>query len=363
MGTPLRRARLLTMNRDIVEEALEAQKVAFAQITSAIEQAQTIAICAHTSPDGDAIGSGLALAAILRQKYPQKAVTNLLADPDPVPRIYQFLPGTDQMKHADEYQENPDLFISIDLPCAKRLAQAEAVFDRSKHSVEFDHHPADEAFAEYHCIRPDAAATGVVIAEFGQYLGITFTSEVANDLFCAIMTDTGRFQYQNTNPEVFDIASLLVDNGADPADVSLHVYQSFRLEYLHLESIVLGRIVTFLNGRIAYSYATADDLKRTGAHLDECDGLIDAVRTVDGAEVALFLKELPDGKGVRGNLRSKGSLDISVVARELGGGGHRAAAGFTVDGDLDEALSACLPRLKALMTNDAFSARTGGVSE
>lgn len=115
--------------------------------------------------------------------------------------------------------------------------------------------------------------------------------------------------------------------------------------------MVLGRITTFERGRIAYSYATQSDFARTGANLDECDGLIDVVRSVEGSEVALFLKAVPGGK-VRGNLRSKGCWDVSQVAKAVGGGGHRAAAGFTWEGDIDEALVAVLPLLRTMLSED-----------
>lgn len=350
-------------NRGTVQyDDMKTQAASFAALVSLIEEAQTICVCAHTSPDGDALGSGLALAHILRRRWPEKTVTNLLADADPVPRIYAFLPGADGFVQAKDYEGAPDLFISVDLPAPSRLNEAEAVLRRAPKVAEIDHHPSEKPFGDVHVVRPDAAATGVIIAEFAQHIEAEMTPEIADCLFCAIMTDTGRFQYQNANPEAFDIASYLVDYGANPSNVSLHVYQSFRLQYLHLEAMVMSRIKTFLGGRISYSYSTVDDLERTGAQLDECDGLIDVVRSVDGAEVALFLKELPGG-GVRGNLRSKSDYDISVVARELGGGGHKAAAGFTLKGDLDEALSVVLPRLKALLTNEPCAPAMGGVSE
>ena len=150
-----------------------------------------------------------------------------------------------------------------------------------------------------------------------------------------------------------------MDKGANPSEVSLNVYQSFRLSFLHLKSLVLGRVTTFEHGRIAYSYATQTDLGRTGADLDECDGLIDVVRSVSGSEVALFLKKIPGGK-VRGNLRSKGAHDVSSVARIMGGGGHRAAAGFTYEGDVDEALTVVLPHLRALVLEEASAQLTEG---
>lgn len=174
---------------------------------------------------------------------------------------------------------------------------------------------------------------------------------MAQCLLCALMTDTGRFQYQNANGEAFRVASALVDAGASPSEVALRVYQSDRLGYLHLSATVMGRITTFERGKIAYSYATSADFAATGVPVAECDGLVDLVRRVDGSEIALFLKEVPGGK-VRGNLRAKSDRDISCVAREMGGGGHPAAAGFTVEGDIDQALSVVLPKLRALYAQE-----------
>lgn len=328
---------------------LDEQAKQFDQISELVNKVQTIAICAHTSPDGDALGSGLALAHIIKAHWPDKSVTNLLADKTNVPAIYQFMPGSSQFVHAADYTDDPDLFFMVDLPDPCRLNDAQAVFNRSKHVVTIDHHPSDQHFGEVCVSRPEAAATGVIVAELGLNLGVELTPEISQCLLTAIVTDTGRFQYQNADPEAFEIASLLVDAGANPSLVSLNVYQSFSLEYLHLEALVMGRIRTFGHGKISYSYATLSDFERTGAKREESDGLIDIVRSVAGSEVALFLKEGPDG-GVRGNLRSKSHLDVSGIARAMGGGGHRAAAGFTCEGDIDEVLNEVLPKLLALAT-------------
>lgn len=323
------------------------QEDLFEAIAYLIGEAQTIAICAHTNPDGDALGSQLALKLLIESRWPRKQVICLLADDDPCPRIYTFLEGADQLVHASEYEGSPDLFISVDLSIPSRLNYGEQVMRRSRSVVVIDHHPCEKPYGDAALIRPEAAAAGVIIAEFAQYLDVTITPAMAQSLFCAIATDTGRFQYQNADAEAFQIASMLVAAGANPSEVSLNVYQSFRLQFLHLKSLVMGRVRTFEHGRISYSYATVADIERTGASLDESDGLVDVVRSVAGSEVALFLKEVPGGK-VRGNLRSKGDHDISVVARALGGGGHRAASGFTVEGSVDDALCKAMPLLKAL---------------
>ncbi len=327
------------------------QTEGFEQVARILEGARSVVVCAHTSPDGDALGSQLALAEIIRTRWPGATVHTLLADNRPAPHIYGFLPGFDGLVTPDGFDLDVDVFVAVDLSDPKRLNEARAVCERAHRVAVMDHHPPLEGFGDATVVRTGAAAAGVIICEFALHLGIDITQTMAQNLMCAIVTDTGRFQYQNTDAESFEVASLLVSKGASPAEISLNVYESFGLRFLHLKSLVLGRITTFAGGRIAYSYATRSDFERTGANLDESDGLIDAVRSVEGSEVALFLKAVPGGK-VRGNLRSKGSLDVSRVAKLMGGGGHRAAAGFTFEGSVDEALVNVLPPLRELLAAD-----------
>lgn len=324
------------------------QEAGFQGLAELIEGAHTIACCAHTHPDGDALGSQLALGAMIAERWPDREVVFLLADDAPVPKTLTFLPGAEKLIQPRDYEGTPDLFIAVDTPVPVRLNRSEPILRRSAKVAVMDHHPTDMPFGDVAVVRPDAAATGIIVTEFGLFLGLPLQKDWANDLFCALVTDTGRFQYQNANPEAFQIASLLVDAGADPAWISLQVYQSFRLAYLHLQATVMGRIVTLAKNRIAYSYATRADLARTGARDDECDGLIDAVRSVEGVEVALFLKESEPGV-VRGNLRAKGQLDVSGVAQAMGGGGHRAAAGFNASGSIDEVFARVFPMLQELV--------------
>ena len=327
-------------------------------IFEAIDAAETIAISGHTSPDGDALGSTLGLGLALRARFPQKRIAFLLADDAPVPRIYRFLAGADELVPAARYREAPDLFISVDCPVLDRLEDAAAVARRAGCIVCFDHHPARAEFASIVVRRPEAAAASVLIEEFLSFCNIPVTPAVANCLFCGLVTDTGRFQYQNTDPESFCVASRLVAAGAEPARISLEVYQSQRIEYLHLESIVMGRIRTVADGKVAYSFARAEDLARCGVSTDECDGLVDLVRSVGGVEVCVFLKGLDDGR-VRGNLRSKSAVDISGVAAAFDGGGHAAAAGFTFDGTIEEALESVLPLLTDLVRAEEAAAPAG----
>lgn len=317
-----------------------------------IEGARSIAISGHTNPDGDALGSALGLGLSLRLVFPTKRIDFLLADEAPVPRVYRFMEGTDEMVPAARYDGRPDLFISVDVPILSRLADSAEVAKRALGRVVIDHHPSRDEFGDASVRVTSAAATSVLVEELLETGGYPLTPQIATCLMTGLVTDTGRFQYQNANPSAFACASRLVDAGAEPARIALEVYQSQRIEYLRLESIVMGRIGTRANGRVAYSYAYASDLTGCGVSSDECDGLVDVVRTVQGSEVCLFLKETSEGC-IRGNLRSKGRLDISAIAVAHGGGGHAAAAGFTFMGTVEQALDTILPELEALVGADA----------
>ena len=321
------------------------------RILELIEGASSIAISGHTSPDGDALGSVLGLGLSLMKVFPDKDIALLLADDDPVPRIYRFMEGADLLVPASAYTGNPDLFISVDVPVVERLNNSAEVLRRSAHVACFDHHPAREEFAEVslRCVN------AMIIDRFLADCGITASDSIATCLLCGLVTDTGRFQYQNADAAAFHAASRLVAHGADPARVALEVYQSMRVEFLHLKSIVMGRIKTVARGRVAYSYAYESDLKECGVTSDECDGLVDVVRSVMGVEVCLFLKGIEGDTKVRGNLRSKGDLDVSEIAANFGGGGHHAAAGFTNAGTISETLTAALPMLAELVGEDPAS--------
>lgn len=313
-----------------------------------IEDARTIAISGHTNPDGDALGSVLGLFLSLCQQFPSKRIDALLADDGAIPRIYRFLPGSDKLIPSVQHMEAYDLFISVDAPTLERLEDSASVAKHAMGRVCIDHHPAREEFADVTVRVASAAATAVLVFELIDAAGWPLTPDIATCLLTGVMTDTGRFQYQNANPSAFACASHLVDAGAQPSKIALEVYQSQRLEYLHLESVVMSRIDTRCDGRVAYSYAFAEDLESRGVKPAECDGLVDVVRQVAGTELCLFLRESAPGV-VRGNLRSKGHVDISGVAVKLGGGGHAAAAGFTFKGTVKEAAERVLPMLEALL--------------
>lgn len=330
------------------------ERRSFERIAAMIEGCSSVAVSGHTDPDGDALGSVLALTGILESRWPHLRVQPLLANDRPVDEAYLFLPGVERMVPACRYDETPDLFVSVDTPMPRRLADAEGVFKRARASAAFDHHITMEPFAQVNVLRADASAAGAILVDFMAFLGVEPTPAIATCLLTALVTDTGRFQYQNTDASTLRMAAAMVEAGARPDKVAHHVYQSFGLPALKLKQATLSRLATAHGGDLAYSYVTQGDLARWGATAADCDSLIDDVRLLKGTRVCLFVRELPDGS-VRGNLRSKDSrVDVCAIAETFGGGGHRAAAGFSAPGPVEDAVTRAV---------DAVCAHLDGLAE
>ena len=315
----------------------EVERAAFGRVAQALEGASTIAICGHTDPDGDALGSNLALTSIIEARWPGKRVTSLLANDVDVPRVYAQLPGANRLVRASSYEQTPDVFVSVDTPTPERLMKGQAVFERARATVAIDHHPTMRAFADVNVLRATAASVGDVIFDLMGFLDVKPTRDIATCLLTAILTDTGRYQYQNTDAHALRASADLIDAGASPAQVAAWVYQSDTIACMHLKALAMERLALDASGRVAYSWVTCADLERLHARPEDCEGLIDVVRSVGDIDACVFLRERADG-GVRGNLRSKGDLDVAAVAGRFGGGGHRAAAGLTYEGSMEDAL-------------------------
>jgi phosphoesterase RecJ-like protein len=283
------------------------------------------------NPDGDSLGSALALAALLRTKG--HTVTTLLAKGDKAPALYEFLSGYDFVS-ARDYTLTPDLFIAVDLPNKDRLGDAAVVFDRARDTLVIDHHPDYTGFARLYFGDTQAAATGLIIWRLITASGDAITREMAEYCYIALMTDTGRFSFQNTTEEAFVGASEMIAAGVDPADASMKVYDSKSLGSLQLDARLISRIDYAAGGRVVYSWVTEEDFRELGVSRDETEGLPTILRSVKGIEIALLLRE-EKGK-VRVNLRAKAGCDVGELARRFDGGGHKAAAGFTLEATLDD---------------------------
>lgn len=313
----------------------------FSRAARALREADSVLIGAHVDPDGDAVGSALGMMFVLESAG--IASIPVLATDDPLPSTYAFLPGADRFVPAADAAV-PDVFVALDSPDPRRLVRAEPLARAARTLIMIDHHPDARSDGATAILDPQAAATGCLVWELARHLGVEPDDRAATCLYTALLTDTGRFSYSNTSAKAFRIAAEMVAAGAVPHDIYRAVYENRSAGAQALLSRALGRITFANDGHVAYSWVYDADFTETGARPAEGENLIDHVRALGGVEAVFMVKVNSDGKS-RVSLRAKDSADVGSVARELGGGGHRAAAGVTVPGGLDDAVAAVLPLL------------------
>lgn len=307
-----------------------------ATIAEVLRKADSFAVCGHVGPDGDCLGSQLVIYHAL--KALGKDVTCLLAKADPIEAGLKFLPGSGDMMVAADFDGAPEVFIAVDVPTAERMgAAAAAVRSRCKVSVTVDHHASDATMSDYTYVDPDAAATTMLAWELVGHLGVERTPEMATCAYTGLVTDTGRFQFQNTDQDAFAAAFQMVRAGADPAEVAREVFQNRSLASLELERIVLSRMRFGFGGSYVASYLTRADFEQTGAVKADAEPLINTLRSLAGIRVACILREEPEH--IRGSFRAKDDTDVAALAKTMNGGGHRAAAGFTLYGTIEQAMA------------------------
>ncbi len=326
-----------------------------AEIAQDLKARDNFVICGHVSPDGDCIGSQLALAEGLRALG--KTVTCLLAKADAIDYSLAHLPGVEDMVIAKDFTSPFDTFIAVDVPLAKRMGEeAAALHAQAAHTITIDHHPSLEAMSDANYIDDAAPACAMIVWNLLAELGVSRTATMASAAYVGLMTDTGRFQYQNTNAAALRAAAEMVDAGADPADLATLMYQNRSPQSMALEERMLANHSVLEGGTCAYSFLTIQDFVDTGATRADAEPLIDVLRCMRGVRVACLLRE--QDNNVRGSLRAKDETDVSVIAQRLGGGGHKAAAGFTFEGSMEEAIAA----LKGELSDLAQAASTTSAS-
>lgn len=306
-----------------------------------LRHADSVVVCAHVSPDGDAVGSVLALTLALRDTG--IAAVPTLADEGSRPSTYSFLPGFALLAPARDLNV-PAVFVALDTPNFARLGRAEKLAHDAGTLIVIDHHPDNAEYGHVNVIDSAAASTSQLVWRLLERLEIPAAPEVALCCYVGLMTDTGRFQYENTSPTALREAAAMVEAGADPALAARLVYQERSTAALELDARVLSRLTLANDGRVAYSWVEDADYEATGARAEESENLVDLVRVAKGIDVAFLVRIQADGNRV--NLRSKTGHDIGAIARSLGGGGHAAAAGFTTSEPRDrivESLLALLP--------------------
>ena len=316
--------------------------------------AESVALACHIGPDGDALGSMLALGIALRD-LGKDVVASWGGEPFEVPATYAYLPGIDLLAPPEQYPAAPDVFVALDTGSADRLGTLADRVVTAGCCVVVDHHASNTHFGGLNLVDPAAAATAVLVADLVDRLGAPLTHDVAVGLYTGLVTDTGSFKYLATTPSVHQLAARLLATGIRQDLITRAIYDDAPFGYVQL----LGRACAgaalepeAVGGLgLVSCVVPADDLKTSGLGLADVEGVIDVLRVSQEAEIAVVLKGDPVEGGFKVSTRSKGAVDIGAVCTSLGGGGHRFAAGFTSWDDgpstlarLREALEAA-PRL------------------
>ncbi|HET6365049.1 MAG: DHH family phosphoesterase [Nitrospirota bacterium] len=313
------------------------------EIISELRQCDAVLISVHRSPDGDALGSQLALMLALEKLGKTVTAHNL----DPVPEIYRYLPGSARIKTGSTVAGRYDAFIVLDSePARTGLFDGKYPADRV---INIDHHITNPLEWELTWLDPTASATGEMVYKLITGLSVTIDRDIALCLYTAIFTDTGSFRYTNTTPASMRIAAELIEAGADPWFVTENVFESYAYRRLKL----LGRVLTGMerseDGRIAWVVVTNELYRQTGATAEDTENFINFVRSVKGVEVAVLFRQTAETQ-YKISMRSKGRVDLSGLARSLGGGGHKNAVGSVLDGTFEEVRTRVISEVDKVIT-------------
>src|SRR3954451_8845770 len=307
-----------------------------AAVGDAIRSHDRFLLVTHENPDGDALGSILALKLALDQ-LGKDTVMYLYGDA-PLPAEYSFMPLAELRRRLpDDWSDR--VLIAVDCANESRIGPEPEPLEGAPLVLDIDHHHDNTRFGQLNLIFPNASSTGEVLRDVFAELGVELTPEIAEPLYVALVTDTGRFQYSNTTPKALRLAAELVDAGADVHAVFQQVYESVEFAKLKLLARALERARVLEGGRIVVSFLVRTDFAEVGAAEPYSEGIIDYLRAVEGAELAVLIREPPRDSGPtrRVSLRaSVDELDVSAIARTFGGGGHRQAAGFSSEKSVDD---------------------------
>ena len=314
-----------------------------------LTNAKTVGISGHIRPDGDCVGSCLAMYNFIITYYPNVEAHVYL---DPIPNTFKFLKNADKIQDIHTVSEDTvfDLYIALDCSEGSRLGDAFNFFEKAKHTVCIDHHFSNNGFSEFSYIIPDDSSTCELV--YNQIGKEKITKDIAECLYLGIIHDTGVFQYSCTTEATMAAAGFLMTKGIDYPKICTDTYFAKTM----VQNRMLGKALlgcrTYLDGKVIAAVITAEDMAEFGAESKHLEGIVQQLRDTTGVEVAVFLYELADGD-FKGSTRATGDVDLTVITGIYGGGGHKKAAGFSVDTDkpwdvIDNIVSMIEKQLKEL---------------
>jgi len=315
-----------------------------AAILETLRKGEKFLVCSHSRPDGDAVGSMLAMGMLLEQMGKSAD----LVTADRIPTIYRGLPGADNVRHALRVHGPYDAVILLECDGIER-ARLQGI--ERFYCINIDHHLTGRSYGQLNWIDYGAASVGELVYRLVKAAGATLTSEMATCLYTTLLTDTGGFTYGSVKESTFEVARELAHAGADPVGIAREVCYSATTSKV----LLLGAALNTLKreGRLAWLWVTHQDMVRTCAAEEDCEGIVNMGVGIAGVEAAVFLRELPE-KRIRVSLRSKGKVNVARISERLGGGGHGNAAGCTLEGPLGRAMEEILNELRPAMV-EAFS--------
>lgn len=310
-------------------------KKTFEKILDLIQSSQRILITSHRDPDGDSIGSQLALDNFLQSFGKPTRIINQ----GHLPYKYSFLDpqkGIEDINQAKDLDFQPDLVFVLECPSLERLGEARKVIPRQSEIVNIDHHPDNDRFGTINYVDVKASAVGEMVYSLLKTYDFPIDPMMANQIYAAILTDTGRFRYSNTSAYCLYICAELIKLGADPKTLTSKIYFSYSLSFLKLLGTILENLEVRNGGKTCSATIDKNLLSKFEVNHQEIEGIVDYSLFLNGVEIGLLFTEVKEGK-TKVNLRSQNDFDVSKVAKIFGGGGHKNAAGCTINYDLEEA--------------------------
>lgn len=311
------------------------KNTSLAAFCRALKKHDHFLVSCHVTPEGDAIGSLFAMESLLRRLGKK---TTVVCE-DPFPKRLAFL-SSKRWNRAEDIRKPAFSFqalVTTDCPTLDRIGKVRSLLTPETVIFNIDHHVSNHFFGNYNYVRPEASATGEVVFDIFKHLRLPLTKWEAENIYTAIVTDTGSFKYSNTSEHCHKIAAELIRTGIPVEKINDAIYSTYSLRKIQLYSRLLSRVKTSAHGQIAWAGLKRSDLKHSGATYEDAEGFIDFLKYLKEVKIAFFMTELENNGRIRVSFRSKGNYDVNRIATFLGGGGHRKASGCILRGSLDGA--------------------------
>ncbi len=312
-------------------------------IIEEIKKAEKIVILTHETPDGDAIGSSLAMRVALKQlgKNPDVIIKE-------VPKIFDFLPGREEIKENSDI-EKYDLAISLDCADFKRLVGNE-YFENAKQTIVIDHHGSNKMYSDINFINPVSPACCQILIGMFQYFNINIDKELGTCILTGIITDTGGFRYSGVTPETFEFTADLLQKGVNVSDIYKRVLDTKTKSNFELMKRTIDRMEFLQDGKVTFTYITNKDLEEVNAGIGDHEGLVEIGRDIEGVEVSVFIRQREDDENLyKVSMRSNDYVNVSDVCLMFSGGGHEKAAGAIVQGDIEQVKQKVMNELEKVL--------------